>query len=99
MGLLEIYRPILELPRRAFANLENLDEEDKHFIEYRLNRRLSQKHKAAYSRAIDKLSQGNHSPEEQNDLEWYFRMRLILDYVSGMTDHFVLTEYQSLSAI
>lgn len=99
MGLLEIYRPILELPRREFANLENLDEEDKHFIEYRLNRRLSQKHKAAYSRAIDKLSQGNHSPEEQNDLEWYFRMRLILDYVSGMTDHFVLTEYQSLSAI
>ncbi len=98
MGLLEIYRPILELPGTAFANLDNLDDGE-HFIEHRLNHRLSRKYKAAYVRAVHQMRQEQHSPAEQNDLEWYFRTRLILDYVGGMTDHFVLTEYQSLSAI
>ncbi|WP_299732764.1 dGTPase [uncultured Endozoicomonas sp.] len=97
-GLLDIYRPILELPRDDFAKLGQLDNSE-HFIEYRLNHRLSRKYKAAYLRAIQQVEQENHSPAEANDLEWYFRTRLILDYISGMTDHFVLTEYQTLSAI
>lgn len=98
MGLLDIYRPILELPGTAFANLDNLDDSE-HFIEHRLNHRLSRKYKAAYVRAVHQMRQEQHSLAEQNDLEWYFRTRLILDYVGGMTDYFVLTEYQSLSAI
>ncbi|WP_257265418.1 dGTPase [Endozoicomonas sp. ONNA2] len=98
MGLLDIYRPILELPGAAFSNLDNLDDGE-HFIEHRLNHRLSRKYKAAYFRAVQQIRRENYSPAEQNDLEWYFRTRLILDYVGGMTDHFVLTEYQSLSAI
>ncbi|WP_419834433.1 dGTPase [Endozoicomonas atrinae] len=98
MGLLDIYRPILELPRTAFSNLENLDDGE-HFIEHRLNHRLSRKYKAAYLRAVHQMSQEKRTPAEESDLEWYFRARLILDYMSGMTDHFVLTEYQSLSAI
>lgn len=98
MGLLDIYRPILELSGTAFSHLDNLDD-DEHFIEYRLNHRLSRKYKGAYLRAVHQISREHHSPAEANDLEWYFRTRLILDYISGMTDHFVLTEYQSLSAI
>ncbi len=98
IGLLNIYRPILELPRSAFEDLENLDNQEC-FIEYRLNNRLPRKYKAAYFRAVHQLSQQQHSLAEENDLEWYFRSRLILDYLSGMTDHFVLTEYQKLSAI
>lgn len=98
MGLLDIYRPILELPGTAFPNLENLDDGE-HFIEHRLNHRLSRKYKTAYFRAVHQLEKEDHSIAEANDLEWYFRTRLVLDYVSGMTDHFVLTEYQSLSAI
>ncbi|MGB0360912.1 MAG: hypothetical protein ACPGEF_05855, partial [Endozoicomonas sp.] len=89
-GLLDIYRPLLELSR---------DEFNEHFIEYRLNHRLSRKYKAAYQRAIQQIAQTNHTLAESNDLEWYFRARLILDYISGMTDQFVLTEYQTLSAI
>ena len=98
MGLLDIYRPILELPRAAFTNLEHLDGGE-YFIEHRLNHRLSRKYKAAYLRAVSQLSQKDLTLAEENDLEWYYRTRLILDYISGMTDHFVLTEYQSLSAI
>ncbi len=31
--------------------------------------------------------------------EWYYRVRLLLDYVSGMTDTYVLEEYRLLSGI
>lgn len=32
-------------------------------------------------------------------LEFYYRVRLIIDHISGMTDDFALHEYQVLSAI
>lgn len=31
--------------------------------------------------------------------EWYFRVRLLLDYVSGMTDTYALEEFRLLSGI
>jgi len=31
-------------------------------------------------------------------LEWYYRARLVIDYISGMTDDYALHEFQSLSA-
>ena len=98
MGLMDIYRPILELSREAFANIVEHDS-DEHFIEQRLYHRLSTKYKAAYRRSVADLLKSSYTTEEQNDLEWYYRARLIIDYISGMTDHFVMTEYQSLSAI
>lgn len=98
MGLLDIFRPLLELPRQQFTAIV-LRDDGHHFVEQRLYHRLSGKHKSAYARAMDIMASQNHSEAENNDLEWYFRARLLVDYISGMTDHFVLTEYQSLSAI
>ena len=98
MGLMDIYRPILELSRAAFADLVENDSAE-HFIEQRLYHRLSGKYKAAYRRSVAELDNSDYTIEEQNDLEWYYRARLTIDYISGMTDHFVMTEYQSLSAI
>jgi len=34
-----------------------------------------------------------------HEQEWYYRVRLLLDYVSGMTDTYVLEEYRLLSGI
>ncbi|KEQ18757.1 hypothetical protein GZ78_01285 [Endozoicomonas numazuensis] len=98
MGLMDIFQPLLELPRAAFASITEKDS-SRHFIEQRLYHRLSGKHKLAYHQALQSLLSSDYSREEQDDLEWYYRARLLIDYVSGMTDHFVLTEYQSLSAI
>ena len=98
MGLMDIYRPVLELPGAEFSDIVEHDS-DQHFIEQRLYHRLSPKYKAAYRRAVADLANSHYTTEEQNDLEWYYRARLIIDYISGMTDHFVMTEYQSLSAI
>lgn len=97
-GLLHIYRPLLEMPVEAFAQLEEGQPED-YGMEQRLYHRLPKKYKQAYWQAVQQLNATYHRETEQLDLEWYYRCRLLLDYISGMTDHFVLTEYQGLSAI
>lgn len=97
-GLLKIYSRLLTMSCDDFALLAE-DEGHRFFVEQRLYHRLPTKYVAAYQRAVAVISEKPHSDIEKHDLEWYYRMRLIIDYISGMTDHFVLTEYQSLSAI
>lgn len=102
MGLLDIYRPVLELSGADFMNIV-VHDSGEHFLEQRLYHRLPGKYIACYRRDTKPLWEASApkkwSEKEKNDLEWYYRARLILDYISGMTDHFVLNEYQSLSAI
>ena len=97
-GLLDIFKPLLTLSGDEFNQIVTRDDYH-YFIEQRLYHRLSRKHKAAYCRAVSELDAQSLSTEDREDLEWYYRARLLIDYVSGMTDHFVVDEYQSLSAI
>ena len=97
MGLLTFYRPLLELPGKHFKAIVDQDD-DGSFIHQRLYHRLPHKYKAVYRR-VNQQHNPAHSQEEQDDLEWYYRARLIIDYISGMTDHFAVAEYQHLSAI
>lgn len=98
IGLMDIFKPLLELSKDVFLDIAYHDKSE-HFIEQKLYHRLSSKYKNVYLRTIEGLQSSTYSQEEQNDLEWYYRTRLIIDYISGMTDHFVVTEYQNLSAI
>jgi len=42
----------------------------------------------------------NQSPSENDKMmELYARARLLIDYISGMTDQFALEEFQNLTAI
>jgi dGTPase len=61
-------------------------------VEWRLFNRLPRKHVAAYSDQV-RVAKASAFPE------WYFRAHLIVDYISGMTDHFALAQYQLLSGI
>ena len=97
-GLLRIYSRLLTMSCHNFALLAE-DAGHQFFVEQRLYHRLPTKYLAAYQRAVEAIDEKPHSDIEKHDLEWYYRMRLIIDYISGMTDQFVLTEYQSLSAI
>lgn len=97
-GLLDIFKPLLALSASEFERIVVQDDHH-HFIEQRLYHRLSRKHKAAYRRAVSSFDNQSLSPQDKEDLEWYHRARLLIDYVSGMTDHFVVDEFQSLSAI
>jgi len=95
-GLLDIYKPLLELNNQDFQNLL-LDDGIECFVSMRLIKRVSSKQIVAYQNDVKKLDIG--LKEEYTIMEWYFRVRLIIDYVSGMTDDFALHEYQVLTAI
>lgn len=93
-GLLDIYKPLLELNADDFSTLlkdENVD----CFVAMRLIKRVSSKQIVAYKNDIKKLE----DKETYQILEFYYRVRLIIDFISGMTDDFALHEYQVLSAI
>lgn len=88
-GLLDAYQPLLKLPRALFENVEKQSKEAP-LLEKRLYKKLSGKHVRAYREAIN----------GQNDvLEFYYRCRLLQDYISGMTDQFAYDEYRALMVI
>lgn len=94
-GLLNSYKPLLELTSKEFEELLK-DEKIECFIAMRLIKRISSKQIVAYQNDVQKL---NKEDESYALLEWYHRVRLVIDYISGMTDDFALHEYQTLLAL
>ncbi len=94
-GLLDIYKPLLELSADDFSKLLK-DEKIDCFIAMRLIKRISAKQIVAYQNDVKNL---NTEDESYLILEWYYRVRLMTDYISGMTDDYALYEYQTLLAL
>lgn len=94
--LLNKYKPLLELDYNDFLKLLN-DEKIDCFLSMRLIKRLSSKQISAYKNDLRVLETNNE--EQYKILEWYYRIRLIVDYISGMTDDFALEEYKILNAV
>ena len=95
-SLFERYTPLLELDCCEFEALVDA-KKISCFLSQRLIRRLSSKHIVAYKDAISSL---NREDSEIFQLqEWYYRARLLIDYISGMTDDFALNEYKTLEAL
>ncbi len=65
-------------------------------IESRLFHKLSTRHRLAYVEAVSKLP--SDSPEFPL-WEYYYRCRLLQDYISGMTDLYAWDEYRRLMAV
>ncbi|MDD5372345.1 MAG: dGTPase [Sulfurimonas sp.] len=95
-GLLDIYKPLLELNADDFSALLK-DEKIDCFVAMRLIKRISSKQIVAYKNDVKMLE--NKDKETCQILEFYYRVRLIIDFISGMTDDFALHEYQVLSAV
>ncbi|MDY0234312.1 MAG: dGTPase [Sulfurimonas sp.] len=95
-GLLNLYKPLLELSANDFHALLN-EEEIECFLSMRLIRRVSSKQISAYKN--DEKTLDKEDNERYEILEWYFRIRLLTDYISGMTDDFALKEFQVLTAL
>jgi dGTPase len=97
-GLMDCYKPLLMLSEIQFSALINEDDKSISIYVKRLFKKLSSKHKAAYKIAMKDL----HLETEIDDAdcrEFYFRTRLIIDYVSGMTDQFAFDEYRAFHVI
>ncbi|WP_375176454.1 dGTPase [Marinobacter mobilis] len=93
-GLLEHYRPLLELDLDAFDRLRSGTSKGL-LIESRLFKRLPAKHVKAYE------SMRAEQPDDASTELWecYCRCRLLQDMVSGMTDQFALDEFRTLSVM
>ncbi|MCT6884921.1 MAG: dGTPase [Gilliamella apis] len=92
-GLLDIYSPLLNMATDDFINLAKTSNHKNYPIETRLYHKLSAKHCVAYQQAIALLDKEHSSFK---CWEFYYRCRLIQDYISGMTDHFAYDEYRKL---
>lgn len=92
-GLLDIYSPLLDMPTDDFTKLVQDGNHKKYLIETRLYHKLSSKHCVAYQQAVTK-----HNIKQPDFACWefYYRCRLIQDYISGMTDHYAYDEYRKL---
>lgn len=95
-GLLEIYAPLLQLSVDEFSELVEHERVRRIPIESRLYQKLSTRHRLAYVEAIGKLDR--QSPQWPV-MEYYYRCRLIQDYISGMTDLYAWDEYRKLMAV
>ena len=95
-GLLEIYRPLLSLSLSDFTELVEKERVKRFPIETRLFHKLSTRHRLAYVEAVSKLP--SDSPEFPL-WEYYYRCRLLQDYISGMTDLYAWDEYRRLMAV
>ncbi|OKP03101.1 dGTPase [Xenorhabdus eapokensis] len=91
-GLLDVYSPLLELPRQDFMELNQNNFHKQYFIETRLLHKLSTKHRLAYGEAVEGIVATDEAEKEV--IEFYYRARLIQDYISGMTDNYAYEEYR-----
>ncbi|PVZ85713.1 dGTPase [Serratia sp. S1B] len=95
-GLLDIYSPLLAMSQADFSQLVQEDSHRSFPIETRLYHKLSTKHRLAYVEAVGGLQ--HLSAEQLTVREYYYRARLLQDYISGMTDLYAYDEYRRLMA-
>ncbi|WP_206605722.1 dGTPase [Pelagibaculum spongiae] len=97
-GLLKTYGQLLDLSFTDFQLLVNENNLKHKIIETRLFHKISEKQKAAYLTATANITLKATASEEDRLLEFYYRTRLVIDYISSMTDHFAMAEFQNISA-
>lgn len=96
-GLLKLYSPLIRLSFYEFKDV--VEGKGRSFpIESRLYNNLSGKHRGAYRVAVSDVLNSKDPDIIGEAKEFYYRVRLIIDYVSGMTDQFAMKEYQALTA-
>jgi len=94
-GLLDAYAPLLAVAPETFQILtEGRCRSEPHL--QMLARRLPSQLIQAYHLSLKELPEGD---ESQPLWEFYYRCRMLQDFVSGMTDQLAQDEYRALSAL
>ncbi len=97
-GLLKIYTPLININYDDFKILTSKNRLKTHPIETRLYHNLSDKLKGTYFKSTEEIISKHGSSSTGKMMELYYRTRMIIDYVSGMTDQFSLEEFRNLTA-
>lgn len=93
-GILQSYERLLRLPYDKFNSLVLGNSKDLD-VEKRLYHRLGTRYIKAYTYAVEKIEHDVHFMEK----EWWLRVHLVVDHISGMTDEYALQTYQMLRGI
>lgn len=96
-GLLDIYGVLLAMPYSAFIELVQKDHHADYLIETRLFHKLPLTYRLVYKEKVESLNQQDQA--EFVVYEFYYRCRLIQDYISSITDHFAHDEYRKLMVV
>lgn len=89
-GLLDCYEPILQASRQQFADIL-AGKKTPLLLAKRMLNKLPTKHLNAYKKVLNN--------DLSDELEFYYRCRLIQDNISGMTDQFAYDEYRHLMVL
>ncbi|MBQ4852813.1 dGTPase [Pseudoalteromonas sp. MMG012] len=91
-GILNEYQRVLDLSSTQFTDL--LENGRAYPVEKRLVKRISKKFVAVYQQSVAELP-----PEHATNsiYEFYYRCRLLQDFISGMTDQFAYDTYRTLT--
>ncbi len=94
-GLLEFYAPLLRVPATVFEALTLGTCRSEPHLQM-LARRLPNQLLKAYHEALE-----DHASAQANDPLWefYYRNRMLQDYISGLTDQLAQDEFRTLSAL
>lgn len=95
-GILEKFSCILRMPEENFHKLVYQESISGYEYEKRLFNRIGDRYIAAYKSALEKIER---TDEKFLIKEWWLRIHLIVDHVSGMTDEYALETYQMLEGI
>ncbi len=95
-GILQKYERFLKLPYEMFSRIIQGEYVENTDLERRLFNRIGKRYVKAYIYAIEEL---NQSDSDFYEKEWWLRVHLLIDHVSGMTDEFALESYQMLEGI
>lgn len=102
-GLLDHFRVLLECSEDRFSSAvayANKDAKKRPIIvERKLLSLFPDKHLRAYQHGVNQLKTKKLSSDNKKMEEWKLRAHLITDFISGMTDDFALSSYQTLSGI
>ena len=96
-GLLNKYSCILKMSKNDFESLikNNIKGQD---LEKRLFHFIGKRYVQAYKNEIKKYK-GKYKGKDFLVHEWWLRVHLIIDHISGMTDEFALETYQMFEGI
>lgn len=91
-GLIDLYSPLLRCSAAEFKDVLDQDKDASPYLK-RLAGRLAERHVRAYWLAVEKVN------GQANAVLWefYYRCRLLQDFVSGMTDQYAYDEYKTLT--
>lgn len=103
-GLLEFFGTLLKMPQDIFSAFvyERIDSskiKKDYSYEFRVFNMLSKRCVENYRHELKEWENDKSNNININSIEWWLRVHLIIDHISGMTDDFALQTYQLAKGI